>query len=134
MMHGYLAFDAAGELLVPFRTWRNTSTGRAAAELSDRFGFNVPLRWSIAHYRQAILDAKLKELREQAKVEIMPAAVAGQTAPAAAPAPAGAPAAPAAVPAPAGAPVPPQGPQSMPAPAPAPEAAPAPAPAPAPAQ
>ena len=30
MMHGYLAFDAAGELLVPFRTWRNTSTGPAA--------------------------------------------------------------------------------------------------------
>ncbi len=56
MMHGYLAFDADGELLVPFRTWRNTSTGRAAAELSEAFGFNVPLRWSVAHYRQAILD------------------------------------------------------------------------------
>jgi len=56
MMHGYLAFDEAGELLVPFRTWRNTSTGRAAAELSERFGFNVPLRWSVAHYRQAVLD------------------------------------------------------------------------------
>jgi sugar (pentulose or hexulose) kinase len=56
MMHGYLAFDEAGELLVPFRTWRNTSTGRAAAELSERFGFNIPLRWSAAHYYQAILD------------------------------------------------------------------------------
>jgi sugar (pentulose or hexulose) kinase len=56
MMHGYLAFDAAGELLVPFRTWRNTSTGRASAELSERFGVNVPLRWSVAHYYQAILD------------------------------------------------------------------------------
>ena len=56
MMHGYLAFDADGELLVPFRTWRNTSTGRAAAELSERFGFNIPQRWSIAHFYQAILD------------------------------------------------------------------------------
>ena len=56
MMHGYLAFDAAGALLVPFRTWRNTSTGRAAAVLSERFGFNIPLRWSVAHHYQAILD------------------------------------------------------------------------------
>jgi sugar (pentulose or hexulose) kinase len=58
MMHGYLAFDGAGELLVPFRTWRNTSTGPAAAELSERFGFNIPLRWSVAHYYQAILDGE----------------------------------------------------------------------------
>ncbi|MDM7854441.1 xylulokinase [Cellulomonas alba] len=56
MMHGYLAFDAAGELLVPFRTWRNTSTGPAAQELTDRLGFNVPLRWSIAHLYQAVID------------------------------------------------------------------------------
>ncbi len=56
MMHGYLAFDAAGELLVPFRTWRNTTTGPAAAELSELLGFNIPLRWSIAHLYQAILD------------------------------------------------------------------------------
>jgi sugar (pentulose or hexulose) kinase len=56
MMHGYLAFDADGELLVPFRTWRNTTTGPAAAELSELFGFNIPLRWSVAHYYQAILD------------------------------------------------------------------------------
>jgi sugar (pentulose or hexulose) kinase len=56
MMHGYLAFDAAGELLVPFRTWRNTTTGTAAAELSALFGHNIPLRWSIAHLYQAILD------------------------------------------------------------------------------
>lgn len=56
MMHGYMAFDADGGLLVPFRTWRNTSTGRAAAELTDLFGFNVPLRWSVAHYYQAVLD------------------------------------------------------------------------------
>ncbi len=56
MMHGYLAFDADGGLLVPFRTWRNTTTGRAAAELSDLFGANIPLRWSIAHLHQAVLD------------------------------------------------------------------------------
>ncbi len=58
MMHGYLAFDEAGELLVPFRTWRNTSTGAAAAELSELFGVNIPLRWSIAHLRQAQLDGE----------------------------------------------------------------------------
>ena len=56
MMHGYLAFDADDELLVPFRTWRNTSTGPAAAELSEQFGLNIPLRWSIAHLHQAVLD------------------------------------------------------------------------------
>ncbi|QEO13942.1 ATPase [Agromyces intestinalis] len=56
MMHGYLAFDASGDLLVPFRTWRNTSTGPAAAELSEAFGLNIPLRWSIAHLHQAVLD------------------------------------------------------------------------------
>jgi sugar (pentulose or hexulose) kinase len=56
MMHGYLAFDADGELLVPFRTWRNTSTERAATELTGLFRYNIPLRWSIAHYHQAILD------------------------------------------------------------------------------
>jgi sugar (pentulose or hexulose) kinase len=58
MMHGYLAFDAAGDLLVPFRTWRNTSTGPAAAELSALFGVNIPLRWSVAHVHQAVLDAE----------------------------------------------------------------------------
>lgn len=56
MMHGYLAFDAEGEMLVPFRTWRNTSTGPAAERLSDALGFNIPLRWSIAHLYQAVLD------------------------------------------------------------------------------
>jgi sugar (pentulose or hexulose) kinase len=58
MMHGYLAFDGGGNLLVPFRTWRNTTTGRAAAELTELFGFNIPLRWSIAHLYQAILDGE----------------------------------------------------------------------------
>lgn len=56
MMHGYLAFDEDGELLVPFRTWRNTSTGPAAAELTELFGLNIPLRWSVAHLRQAVLN------------------------------------------------------------------------------
>ena len=56
MMHGYLPFDEKGRLLVPFRTWRNVITGQAAAELSALFKFNVPQRWSIAHYYQAILN------------------------------------------------------------------------------
>jgi sugar (pentulose or hexulose) kinase len=58
MMHGYLAFDAAGELLVPFRTWRNTNTPAAAAELTDLLGVNIPLRWSIAHLHQAVVDGE----------------------------------------------------------------------------
>jgi sugar (pentulose or hexulose) kinase len=58
MMHGYLAFDADDELLVPFRTWRNTSTGAAAAELSALLGVNIPQRWSVAHARQAVLDGE----------------------------------------------------------------------------
>ncbi len=56
MMHGYLAFDANGRLLAPFRTWRNTNTGRAAAELTGALNFNFPLRWSASHVYQAILD------------------------------------------------------------------------------
>lgn len=56
MMHGYLAFDASGQLLVPFRTWRNTTTGQAAAELTKTLGVNVPLRWSVAHLLQAVLN------------------------------------------------------------------------------
>ena len=56
MMHGYLAFDANSELLVPFRTWRNTITGAAAEELTAAFSFNIPQRWSIAHLYQAMLN------------------------------------------------------------------------------
>ncbi|PID97664.1 MAG: ATPase [Actinobacteria bacterium] len=56
MMHGYLAFDADGELLVPFRTWRNVSTGPAAEALTEVLDFNIPQRWSVAHVYQAILD------------------------------------------------------------------------------
>ncbi len=55
MMHGYMAFDKEGELLVPFRTWRNTMTEEAAVKLTKEFQFNIPQRWSIAHLYQAIL-------------------------------------------------------------------------------
>ena len=58
MMHGYLAFDADGQLLTPFRTWRNTNTGRSAERLSAEFGVNIPHRWSVAHLYQAILDGE----------------------------------------------------------------------------
>lgn len=58
MMHGYLAFDAEDQLLSPFRTWRNTNTTAAAAELTELFGQNVPLRWSVAHYCQAVRDGE----------------------------------------------------------------------------
>ena len=58
MMHGYLAFGADDSLLVPFRTWRNTNPGRAADELTRLFGFNIHLRWSIAHLHQAVLDSE----------------------------------------------------------------------------
>lgn len=56
MMHGYMAFDQAGELLVPFRTWRNNITGEASEKLSQLFNFQIPQRWSIAHLYQAILN------------------------------------------------------------------------------
>lgn len=58
MMHGYLPFDAAGNQLAPFRTWRNTMTAKAAEELTALFSFNIPQRWSIAHLYQAILNGE----------------------------------------------------------------------------
>lgn len=58
MMHGYMAFDKEGELLVPFRTWRNTITGQASEELTKVFNYNIPQRWSIAHLYQAILNGE----------------------------------------------------------------------------
>ena len=58
MMHGYLAFDKDWNLLVPFRTWQNTVTAAAAAELTNAFGFNIPQRWSIAHLYQAVLNGE----------------------------------------------------------------------------
>ena len=59
MMHGYLAFDPDGELLTPFRTWRNTNTGDAAERLTAEFGHNIPHRWSVAHLYQASSTAKI---------------------------------------------------------------------------
>jgi len=58
MMHGYLAFDENDNLLVPFRTWRNTTCEEASKELSKLFNFNIPQRWSIAHLYQAILNGE----------------------------------------------------------------------------
>lgn len=58
MMHGYMAFGKDENILVPFRTWRNTNTAKAAAELSELFHFNIPLRWSISHVYQAILNSE----------------------------------------------------------------------------
>ena len=58
MMHGYMAFDKAGNLLVPFRTWRNNITEEASEKLPDLFGFHIPQRWTIAHLYQAILNGE----------------------------------------------------------------------------
>lgn len=58
MMHGYMAFDKKGTLLVPFRTWRNSTTGPAAKALTELFNYNIPLRWSISHLYQAILNGE----------------------------------------------------------------------------
>ena len=64
MMHGYMALNADGEQIAPFQTWRNTNTQEAADELTELFQFNIPLRWSVAHLYQRILDqeAHVKEL------------------------------------------------------------------------
>jgi sugar (pentulose or hexulose) kinase len=59
MMHGYMAFNKEDEILVPFRTWRNTNTGVAAEQLSEVFQFNIPQRWSVAHLYQAILNQEV---------------------------------------------------------------------------
>ncbi len=56
MMHGYLAFDKDMKLLAPFQTWRNSNTGPAADKLTELFDFNIPLRWTISHIYQRILD------------------------------------------------------------------------------
>ncbi len=58
MMHGYMAFDEKGELLVPFRTWRNTITGQASEKLTEVFNYHIPQRWSIAHLYQAVLNGE----------------------------------------------------------------------------
>lgn len=58
MMHGYMPFNKEGELLVPFRTWRNNITGEASEKLMVLFNYNIPQRWSIAHLYQAILNGE----------------------------------------------------------------------------
>lgn len=58
MMHGYMALDKEGNQLAPFQTWRNTNTQKAADELTELFEFNIPLRWTIAHLYQRILDGE----------------------------------------------------------------------------
>lgn len=67
MMHGYMAFDKGGNLLVPFRTWRNTITEKASEQLTELFQFNIPQRWSIAHLYQAILNKEphVKDISHQ---------------------------------------------------------------------
>ena len=67
MMHGYVVVDKDGNLLVPFRTWRNTITGQASEQLTELFQFNIPQRWSIAHLYQAILnkEAHVKDISHQ---------------------------------------------------------------------
>ncbi|MFR4007952.1 MAG: hypothetical protein ACLT0Y_00520 [Christensenellales bacterium] len=64
-MHGYMPFDKNGELLVPFRTWRNTTTGRARRR-SDLFSFNIPQRWSIAH-----LSGRFKRRKPSAEIDFL---------------------------------------------------------------
>lgn len=65
MMHGYMAFDKDMKLLAPFQTWRNSNTEKSAKELSESFKFNIPLRWTIAHLYQRILDKEehVKDIR-----------------------------------------------------------------------
>lgn len=67
MMHGYLAFNEEDELLVPFRTWRNNHANFASRLLSYQFQVNVPERWSIAQFEQAIMN-KEPHAREVAKL------------------------------------------------------------------
>lgn len=58
MMHGYLPFDKDMNLLTAFRTWRNTTTAAASKQLTELFGFNIPQRWSVAHFYQAVLNGE----------------------------------------------------------------------------
>ncbi|MDT8717145.1 FGGY-family carbohydrate kinase [Clostridium sp. 19966] len=71
MMHGYMAFNKEGELLVPFRTWRNTITEKASEELTKLFNYHIPQRWSIAHLYQAILndEAHVSDISFQTTLE-----------------------------------------------------------------
>ena len=58
MMHGYMAFNEKDELMVPFRTWRNTITEEASNKLTELFNYHIPQRWTIAHLYQAILNGE----------------------------------------------------------------------------
>ena len=58
MMHGYLVFDKHDNLLVPFRTWRNTITAESSEKLTALFNYPIPHRWSISHLYQAILNGE----------------------------------------------------------------------------
>ncbi len=71
MMHGYMVFDKAGELLVPFRTWRNNCAAPAAEKLTALFGYHIPARWSVAHLYQAILNGEehVKDIAFQTTLE-----------------------------------------------------------------
>ena len=72
MMHGYIALDRAGELLAPFRTWRNNITAAACAELTPLLDFAVPQRWSVAHLYQSILDGQphVARIAEQPRLPV----------------------------------------------------------------
>ena len=71
MMHGYMVFDKAGELLVPFRTWRNNNAAPAAEQLTQLFNYHIPARWSVAHLYQAILNGEehVKDIDFQTTLE-----------------------------------------------------------------
>ena len=58
MMHGYIALDREDRQIARFQTWRNTNTTAAADELTELFQFNIPLRWSVAHLYQRMLDGE----------------------------------------------------------------------------
>ena len=58
MMHGYLVFDKDDNLLVPFRTWRNTITAESSEILVELFNYPIPYRWSISHLYQAIINGE----------------------------------------------------------------------------
>ena len=59
MMHGYMAFDEAGQLLVPFRTWRNTMTEQASEALTELFFLSYP---TALEYRSSV-SGDLKQRR-----------------------------------------------------------------------
>ncbi len=71
MMHGYMVFDKADNLLVPFRTWRNNNAESAAKDLTKLFNYPIPARWSIAHLYQAVKNKEphIKDIAFQTTLE-----------------------------------------------------------------